>query len=373
MIPGWTPAASPFHRGEKAVHDRLGIHATIEARVRRAGIRNYMLAQHREFFAMLPLLLIGRLDANAQPWATLRVGKPGFISSPDAYTLRIAGTSLAGDPVGAFRTGEPIGTLGIQLHTRRRNRANGFVTAVDEGGITLAVSQSYGNCNKYIQGRTVVWNGANECRPATVVEARQLSDNDMQLVEASDTCFIASAYLGSDAGIARGVDISHKGGWPGFVRVDDTRTLTLPDFVGNSYFNTLGNLTLNPLAGLLFVDFASGDLLYLAVQAEILWDSLQAASFKGAQRLVRFHIMHVRRTMAALPLRWGAAEYSPALENTGRWAPQRNSLGSRSRSLPETRREGRPETDMRDEPHSHDRDGHANLEAAVIAASTETP
>ena len=39
------------------------------------------------------------------------------------------------------------------------------------------------------------------------------------------------------------MDISHRGGRPGFVRVDGD-VLTIPDFRGNRYFNTLSNLLL---------------------------------------------------------------------------------------------------------------------------------
>lgn len=317
MTPGWTRAESPFHRGETAIHARLGIRDRIEAQVRRAGIRDYMPDQHREFFSMLPFMLVGRLDARAWPWATLRVGQPGFVASPDAHTLHFAGRSLPGDPCGAFQVGEPLGTLGIQLHTGRRNRANGTVSAVDDGGFTLTVNQSFGNCHKYIQARIPTWRAA-ACGP--VSDAPVLSAADGQLLSRADTFFIASAWLGADAGAARGVDVSHKGGWPGFVRVDDARTLTVPDFVGNSYFNTLGNLALDPRAGLLFIDFDSGALVYVAARAEILWDDPQAVVLKGAQRLVRYHIQRVRRTAGVVPFAWSAPEYSPALRNTGVWA-----------------------------------------------------
>ncbi|TAM09891.1 MAG: pyridoxamine 5'-phosphate oxidase [Nevskiaceae bacterium] len=317
-IPGWTRAESPFHDGEVAVHDRLGIHAVIEARVRRAGIRDYLLDQHREFFPMLPFMLVGRLDAQGWPWATLRVGRPGFVTSPDAHTLHFGGRSLPGDPCGAFHAGEALGTLGIQLHTGRRNRANGTVTAADGTGFTLAVNQSFGNCHKYIQARIPEWceRGTKE----SVAEASGLSMADRDLLSAADTFFIASAWLGGDAGIARGVDVSHKGGWPGFVRVEDAQTLTVPDFVGNSYFNTLGNLMLDPRAGLLFIDFAAGDLVYVAARAEILWDGPQTEWPRGTQRLVRFHVQRVRRAAGVVPFTWSAAEYSPALGTTGVWS-----------------------------------------------------
>ncbi len=84
----------------------------------------------------------------------------------------------------------------------------------------------------------------------------------MALIAAADTFFIATA-VGAEAGAAAGVDVSHRGGRPGFVQVNDHRTLTIPDYAGNHHFNTFGNLELNPRAGLLFVEFQRGDLLYL--------------------------------------------------------------------------------------------------------------
>jgi hypothetical protein len=96
----------------------------------------------------------------------------------------------------------------------------------------------------------------------------------------------------------------------------------MPDFLGNYFFNTLGNLTVNPRAGLLFIDFDNGDLLYLAVKADIVWDGPELRAFEGAQRLLRFNVLQMRRVEGALPLRWGAAELSTALAGMGRWPQQ---------------------------------------------------
>jgi hypothetical protein len=67
------------------------------------------------------------------------------------------------------------------------------------------------------------------------------------------------------------VDISHRGGPPGFVRADG-EVLTVPDYAGNRYYNTLGNLLLDPRCALLFVDFETGELTQLQGRAEIIWD-----------------------------------------------------------------------------------------------------
>ncbi|WP_175862951.1 pyridoxamine 5'-phosphate oxidase family protein [Burkholderia cepacia] len=311
VVPGWELDTAPFHAGELAVQQRAGVTAAAGSAGRR-GIRRFMPDQHRTFFAQLPFFVLGGVDANGQPWATLRAGASGFVTSPDSRTLRIAGRALPGDPLdGAWQPGAPLGGLGIEFDTRRRNRVNGVVRAVDCDALTIAVEQSFGNCAKYIQGRkpTFVAREAGAFAGPDVSDA--LNDADRALLAQADTFFVASANTSTDAGAARGADVSHRGGMPGFVRVDDAHTLTTPDFSGNRFFNTLGNLQHDPRAGLLFVDFDNGDLLYVAARAEIVWDGPLVASFDGAQRVVRFHVREVRRMRAVLPFRWSAVERAP--------------------------------------------------------------
>lgn len=142
-----------------------------------------------------------------------------------------------------------------------------------------------------------------------------------RLVSTADTFFIATA-AGAEPGPAprpHGADISHRSGLPGFVRADDSPTLTAPDFIGNFYFNTIGNIVAHPKAGLPLIDFNSGNLLYLEVDAEVVWDGEEVAAFAGAQRLLRFHIRATTLVEGGLPLRWSEAELSPALAGTGTW------------------------------------------------------
>ncbi|AYZ63744.1 pyridoxamine 5'-phosphate oxidase [Burkholderia multivorans] len=311
-LPGWELDVSPFHAGELAVQQRAGV-ADAASAVGLRGIRRFMPDQHRAFFAQLPFFVLGGVDPEGQPWATLRVGAPGFATSPDAHTLRIAGDALPGDPLAdAWRPGAPLGGLGIQFDTRRRNRVNGVVQAVDgSNALTVAVEQSFGNCAKYIQSRTPVLDPRGDAAPPRLERSARLSDADRVLLAQADTFFVASANLSAEAGAARGVDVSHRGGMPGFVRVDDDATLTTPDFSGNRLFNTLGNLLLDPRAGLLFVDFERGDLVHVAARAEIVWDGPLVASFEGAQRVVRYRVQEVRRSAAVMPFRWSPVEWAP--------------------------------------------------------------
>ncbi|WP_175797143.1 pyridoxamine 5'-phosphate oxidase family protein [Burkholderia ambifaria] len=310
-VPGWELDVAPFHAGELAVQQRAGVTEAAGAAGRR-GIRRFMPDQHRAFFAQLPFFVLGGVDAHGQPWATLRVGMPGFVTAPDARTLHIDGDTLPGDPLaGAWQSGAPLGGLGIEFDTRRRNRVNGVVRAVDGGALTIAVEQSFGNCAKYIQGRKPTFGAREGDASGEADVSDRLSDADRALLAQADTFFVASANTSADAGAARGADVSHRGGMPGFVRVDDACTLTTPDFSGNRFFNTLGNLQHDPRAGLLFIDFDSGDVLYVAARAEIVWDGPLVASFDGAQRVVRFHVREVRRTRGALPFRWSVPERAP--------------------------------------------------------------
>jgi predicted pyridoxine 5'-phosphate oxidase superfamily flavin-nucleotide-binding protein len=311
--------AATFHEGEVALQERAGSRAKL-AEIGPRVIRDYMPDQHREFFAQLPFILAGTVDAQGQPWASVLAGAPGFMTSPDPRRLVVQARPLAHDPLaGNLAEGAAIGLLGIEPHTRRRNRMNGWVAGCREGGFEVQVGQSFGNCPKYIQARRPQFTGdLREPRPAEVLI--ELDAAAHQLVARADTFYIATAHpqAGSGDAPALGVDVSHRGGKPGFVRVEGN-VLTVPDFVGTAFFNTLGNLMVNPPCGLLFVDFDTGDLLQVAARGEVIPDGPEVEAFQGAQRLMRLHVMSALRLPAALALRWSEAELSPVLEATGAW------------------------------------------------------
>jgi predicted pyridoxine 5'-phosphate oxidase superfamily flavin-nucleotide-binding protein len=314
----------PYHEGEQALQRRVGLRERL-AEVGALTVRDHMPDQHRELFGKLPFVVFGSMDAQGQPHASVLMGPPGFVHTPDAQTLAVDARPDAGDPLhAALQPGASIGVLGIEPHTRRRNRMNGIVRAVNARGFEIRVQQSFGNCPKYIQARHARWVGADET-PVRVERLPRLDLGAASLVRGADTFFIASAVpperIGTSA--AHGVDVSHRGGKPGFVRVqrdaDGADVLTVPDFSGNFMFNTLGNLALHPLAGLLFVDFARGDRLHLAVQASVSWQGDELAAFAGAQRLMRFRVREVLRVSGAPRLAWSEPLLSPFLHATGSW------------------------------------------------------
>lgn len=318
---------SPWHEGEKRLQEQVGVAERMEAFGQKV-IRDHMPDQHRVFYHQLPFIVAGAVDAQGKPWATLLEGPEGFVSSPDPKQLLIDIDLADDDPAtSGLAQGGAIGLLGIELHTRRRNRLNGQAHRVAVGGLEVAVEQSFGNCPQYIQLReyTRVDEPSRGRQDSAVLDAQTRG-----MIEAADTFFVAS-YVEHDDG-RRSVDVSHRGGRPGFVKVEGNR-LTIPDYAGNLHFNTLGNLLVNPVAGLLFVDFTTGNVLQLSGRTEVILDSPLIAAFEGAERLWALDIEQVVLRAAAVSLRWAFQAYAPTSLATGTWgeAEQRLQLRERQR------------------------------------------
>ncbi|UVM70032.1 pyridoxamine 5'-phosphate oxidase family protein [Pseudomonas alvandae] len=307
---------SPWHEGELTLQRSVGAVEMMAGVGQRQLARTWMPDQHREFYAQLPFVVLGAVDRQGDVWATLRTGQPGFMNSPDPETLHIHFDPQPEDPAQAgMGEGDAIGMLGIELHTRRRNRMNGVVRRQLDHGLEISVSQAYGNCPRYINLRQ--YSFVDE-QPAVSRELAVADPLVRRLVTAADSFYVAT-YVVRDG--ERQVDASHRGGKPGFVRMDEDGTLTVPDFSGNLFFNTLGNILLNPRAGLVFVDFQTGDLLQMSGSAQVLLDDPQIAAFQGAERLLRFTPQRIVYRPAAIPLRWKdqAEGDSPNSLMTGSW------------------------------------------------------
>jgi len=315
---GETRIDAPFHEGERAIQARLGVRERME-RFGRRIIQAHLPEEHRTFYAALPFLVAAHVDSAGRPWASALAGRPGFVHSPDPQHIRIDARPVEGDPlVDALRPGRALGLLGLEFQTRRRNRANGRIVATHGAGVVLRVDQAFGNCPQYIQTRALcLVDNPRQSRPCEALPG--LDDQARSVISAADTFFVASYAEPGGNPRVQGADASHRGGRPGFVRVDDQRTLTIPDYVGNFHFNTLGNFLVNPRAGMLFVDFERGDLLMLTGAVEIIWEGPEVDAFQGAERLWRFTLAHGLRLPGALPLRWRFGEYSPHTLMTGSW------------------------------------------------------
>ena len=326
---------SPFHQGEQELQTLYGVRERIEEMGQRV-IRDYMPEQHRDFYEQLPYIFIGSIDASGRPWASVLCGQPGFIQSPTEQSLRLTGSRINGDPLNSnLASGSAIGILGLQFEARRRNRLSAKVESSDDKVINLDVVQAFGNCPQYIQAREVEPREIEPPKNALTYEVhrksgfKSLSVRAKEIIQKADNFYIATHHADADDTASNGADVSHRGGKPGFVRVDDDSSITFPDFSGNYHFNTLGNILLKPLAGLLFIDFDNGDLLYLTCRAEIIHDSEEKRAFEGAERLVRFEIDEAILIEKAVPLKWKFIDYSPSLDRTGSWEEVAETLAAR--------------------------------------------
>ena len=323
--------SSAFHEGEQQMQRSAGSYEKMRTIGRRA-IREFMPDQHRQFFQQLPFMVLGSTADKGQLWASILPGKPGFVQSPSPTKLTVNSPVLSGDPLAtAIKLGARLGLLGLEMSTRRRNRVNACVTSAANNQFALEVEQSFGNCPQYIQTRDLHFIRSPEL-PYQAPAAEtffELGDSLKAFIRQADTFFVASS-AGHEpsnevnrqvsAHNAMGVDVSHRGGMPGFIKVDEN-TLTIPDYAGNNFFNTLGNFLLNPKAGLLFVDFTSGDVFMLTGTVTLLAsDSPLIEGFQGAQRGWQFTLTQGVTLKAALPFRAQFDSYSPNSQATGTWS-----------------------------------------------------
>ncbi len=282
------------HEGELEVQRRAGV----PQRSRRHP--DVMAPAVQRFLAAQRIAVLATLDADGRVWASMRTGAPGFLRARENSVLEIGGTGHPDDPLHVnLRSPSAAGLLAIDLGARQRVRVNGTAHLEPDGAIVLATQQVYGNCPQYIHPRDVAGTRAVGRMPALIAE--RLDERHASRLARADTVFLATAL--PDVG----ADASHRGGPRGFLHVVDDGTLVFPDYPGNNYFNSLGNITAYPRAGLLVPDFSSGDALQVAGRARILWESPMLSRFPGARRLVEVSIDRVVDLPGAIALRFDAA------------------------------------------------------------------
>lgn len=248
----------PFHAGEQQLQRLFG------SRDRLAGsqaIQAGLPPGFRAFLEELTYVVLAAPDRDGRVWATMLFGPAGFLQVRDAMHLRVGALPDRSNPVaGGIAKDSPVAVLAIDLATRRRIRINGSVASVGDDGFVVEVRQAFGNCPQFIHPRGVERTGeTGQVLTRTAIDGRLLR----RILDDADTFFIATRAP-SDGGAD--MDVSHRGGPAGFVQWDGD-CLIWPEYRGNFYFNTLGNLLLDPACGLLFPDFGNGDALMLSGRA----------------------------------------------------------------------------------------------------------
>lgn len=276
-----------WHQGELSVQKRAGT-AQKMAEIGPKFIREFMPQQHRDFFQSLSMIYIGYSDSKSETRASLLFGEPGFITSSSETILQInTQYSLNDFNNNHLNVGDRIGLLGIEFISKRRNRLNVIITDINQKNIQVKVLQSYGNCPKYIQPKILVTNPHYDAQSTSSTVS--LTQNIRELIINADAFFIASRFDDGQALNNRGGDISHRGGAAGFITINEKGQLLVPDYVGNGFFNTLGNLLENPIASLLFCDWQQGHAYQITVSSEILWSeqNLQSIQVNTQQKTAR--------------------------------------------------------------------------------------
>jgi predicted pyridoxine 5'-phosphate oxidase superfamily flavin-nucleotide-binding protein len=282
-----TPVRGAVHAGEQAVQERAGLTFP-------GVIRNVIPGIAAAFLAEQPVIVVAGRDEQRRVWTTMLAGAPGFLEATGPRTVRVRALPLPSDPLAPLLAGGgPVGMIAWDRH--RRMRMNGILEPRPDGFV-VQTEQVYSNCLKYISERHASPR-AVAGRPQ-VAAGTELTDAQIERIRSADTFFIGTAHPDGPA------DASHRGGNPGWVLVDAPDRLRWPDYVGNSMFMTLGNLTLDPHVGLLFPDWAGGGLLQLSGRARLDWDPASAAPLPGAQRVVEMTVDAVQQTDEALGLRW---------------------------------------------------------------------
>ncbi|HEV8547946.1 MAG TPA: pyridoxamine 5'-phosphate oxidase family protein [Polyangiaceae bacterium] len=299
----------PFHAGEIAVQERAGERE--QGARNGAGVHDFVTAGAARFLGRQRLLAVALADDAGRPWASVWLGEPGFAHCADARTVRI-GTApppwAPADPTVALAAvGQRCGVLAIDLGTRQRLRINGTIGHRSDDAIGLDVHESFANCPKYIQRRELVFPEVRAgTSPTGVSSGVELGARERSHIERADTLFVASQHP------ERGLDASHRGGEPGFVRVVGARTLRFPDYPGNSMFQTLGNFAVDPRAGVVVLDFEANRLLSLTGTAKTLFAAEDPAHPNGGSgRYWEFHVTEWLEVPFARPLLARLLERSP--------------------------------------------------------------
>lgn len=301
-------ATTIFHDGERAVQERAGESDGAERNARM--VADEIPAGAMSFPEEQRIAVLTTVDAAGNVWASLAAGEPGFVRVADPRHIEID-TSIrpvaSADPFwSGIYPGAPVGMLFLEPETRRRLRVNGRVVR-GHPHVTVEVEEAYPNCRKYVQSRRRLPPELGRSDPAPFAwrQGTTLDAAHRRWIQGADTAFVASFHP------ERGADASHRGGEPGFLTLLGDRTILVPDYPGNSLFNTLGNLVAHPRCGLLLVDLERGRALQLTGDAEVLWDMGRPAEETGGTlRHWTFTVRHWVESAIPTRERWRLAERS---------------------------------------------------------------
>ncbi|KAK0540703.1 hypothetical protein OC835_000520 [Tilletia horrida] len=247
--------------------------------------------------------------------------------------------------------GQPlVAAVGVMLHNRRRNKLNGFIhdfkyVADDQAVVTLGVDSTHGNCPKYINVRHLrsldpktVPVPSLEASNFTMPKGIALPQSALDVVEQADIVFLGSRHTPkarSDPSVANQSDAlwgyrpegdqarlgcNHRGGRPGFVRTyfdeEKGRTcIVLPDYSGNRFMESIGNMVTDPVGSLAIPRFSflgdgrGMDVLHVTGDVEMLFGQDAKKEIRGIHQVTKIWVTGFSLVHNALPI--AVAPYTP--------------------------------------------------------------
>lgn len=305
-----------YHDGERLVQKMAGEEEMAE-RLSRV-MRDRIIKGAFSFIEAQNQLIVSSINENGQIWTSLLIGQKGIIQIESDTLVHIDWTQLKSTRrdilIDNIVSNEQVGLLFIELTTRMRFRINGHAKLEGER-LVIQVLESYGNCPKYIQSRSM--EGIEEISPEVMTQkvGNYIGETEKNWILKADTFFV-----GSMSGGGR-MDASHRGGNPGFVEITSDDRLKIPDYQGNSMFNTLGNFVQNPNAGLLFIDYERKATLQLTGKVELLFEQTTEKDLQNTMGTGRYWLFNPEKwlvTEGHHQIDWtllGYSPYNPDIQN----------------------------------------------------------
>ncbi|CAO1637760.1 unnamed protein product [Sympodiomycopsis kandeliae] len=321
------------------------------------------------FLSHLQFLPLTTLDSTGRPWISILAsctGQPGFIQviegegNEDAVGLirlknvhlpkgtplreqiqHADGRKLNIDPSDRDSSNAKvlIAGVGVLLTNRRRNKYDGFIETVkqdqhnsDSWDIDLRIIATIGNCPKYINTRILTPSPSSPSASLPIEPSlthpvdTPIPSHLLSIISQADLIYLGTLHTGStDTWYTdrSKLGCNIRGGRPGFLRnYWDTHTkrhcLLLPDFSGNRFLQSLGNILGDPVAGITIPVFnhdtskQASDVLYMTCDAQVLSGQKASKELRGFQGLVKLWITGYVYIQDALPFtQRGQAEDVP--------------------------------------------------------------
>ncbi|KAF4963353.1 hypothetical protein FSARC_8640 [Fusarium sarcochroum] len=313
-----TAVVTPWHKGEVAVHDLLKVPTKNNPTATGFPLR------YEERLLQSSIVAVGTLDDQGRPWTTIWGGERGFAqrTAEDVISFNSV-VDMSTDPVfealwsdqpreGTIKgRGRPMSGLTVDLETRDRIKivaSRMIAGAVVDGKVqmTMHVTGSLGNCPKYISKK--------EISSASVEKARCTSRGLPLSAEALEHLDQADMFFHSTTN-GESMDTNIRGGLPGFVRVMKNEAaqvvLIYLEYSGNRLYQSLGNLYVNPLMGIVVPNYDTGDALYLTGTTSILIGDQASSIIARTNLAIKIDVTDARFVKAGLPFRGRFIDYSP--------------------------------------------------------------